>query len=115
MSLARGDDFIHVAEGHGGDDRPEDFFLHDFHLVVGVDEDGGLDEIALVAVARAAGGGLRAFLHAGFEIAANAIELLFGNERADDRYWDRVREPTRIFAAAWEMPSTTLSKIFFST
>ena len=77
------DDFVDVAERSGGDDGPEDFFLHHFHVVVGIDEDGGLHEVALVAFARTAGGGLRAFLDSRFEIAADAIELLFGNERAE--------------------------------
>ena len=61
MSLARATISLDVAERNRGDDRPEDFFLHHFHVVVGVHEDGGLHEVALVAFARAAGGGLRAF------------------------------------------------------
>ena len=83
MSLARVDDFVHVAERSGGDDGPEDFFLHHLHVVVGIHEDGGLDEVALVAFAGTTDGGFGAFLDARFEIAADAIELLFGNERAE--------------------------------
>ena len=68
---------IDIFEWNSGDDGPEDFLLHDLHFFVGVDEDCGLHKITLVTLAATADRGLRAFRISGFEIAANAVELLF--------------------------------------
>src|SRR5215471_16765881 len=76
------DKFVGVAEGDGGDDGTEDFFLHDLHLRVGVDQHRRLDEVALVAMAVAADYGPRAFTETGFEIRADAVELFFGDQRS---------------------------------
>ena len=76
------DQIVHVAERHDRHDWSENFLAHDLHLLVGVDEHRGLDEIAFVAFAAAANGGLRAFGQPGFEIAANAVELFLGDERS---------------------------------
>src|ERR1700722_3521818 len=75
-------DFVEIGEGSRDDDGAEDFLLHDFHIFGGVDEDRRLDEVALVTVAFAAGDCFRAVLFAGVEETYDAIELLFGHERA---------------------------------
>ena len=43
-----------VGELGDGADGAEDFLLHDFHVFRHIREDGGLDEVAFVAVALAA-------------------------------------------------------------
>src|SRR5665213_48642 len=73
-------DFLNVTEGNGGDDGPENFFAHHFHVFICVYEDGWLYEIALVTFPGTAGNGFGAFGQARFQVAANAIQLLLGNE-----------------------------------
>lgn len=69
----------HVAEADGvgfvfefgnGADGAEDFFFHDLHVFAYVAEDGGLDEVALVAVAFAADFDFGAFFFAGVDVSA---------------------------------------------
>src|SRR3954468_17372549 len=74
-------EIVLVLERDGGDDRSENLFLHDLHAVIGVDEHGGLDKVSLVALALAADSSLCAFGESGLEESANAVELLFANER----------------------------------
>src|ERR1700739_3989203 len=47
-------DPVEILEFQDGHDRTEDFFLRDLHVVFNIGEDGGLDEVALVAHALAA-------------------------------------------------------------
>src|SRR3984893_5173794 len=49
------DDFADVLEFENGHYRAEDFFLRNLHVVLHVGENGGLDKVALVANAIAAG------------------------------------------------------------
>src|ERR1700723_1148040 len=77
-----GDEVVHILEWDGGDHGPEDFFPHDLHLFVGVDQDRGLDEVALLSLAAASDRGLGTFRVSGFQIAAHAIHLLFRDQRA---------------------------------
>ncbi len=58
-----------------GADGAEDLLLHDLHVGADVGEDGGLDEVALVAVALAAGLDLGALLLAGLDVAHDAVVL----------------------------------------
>lgn len=58
----------------------EDLFLHDLHVFGHVAEDGGLDEVALVAVARAAGFDGGAFFFAGVDVAGGRLSI-GGKER----------------------------------
>src|SRR6202046_4609034 len=72
---------VDVAERNRRKDGPENFLLHHFHGLGGVDEDCRLDEVTSVSFAAAARHRLGAFFFAGFQVAADFVELLFGNER----------------------------------
>ena len=78
-----------VLERNDGDDRAEDLLTGDLHVVPHAGEDGGLDEVALLEtlgrVALPADQRLRAFLLAGLEVAAHAVELVLADEGADAR------------------------------
>ena len=52
-----GGDLVQAPERLGHHDRAEDFLAGDLHVRAGVGDDGGLDEVALVAEAAAAGDG----------------------------------------------------------
>lgn len=52
--VAGGDDLLLGGELGDGADGAEDLLLHDLHVLGDVGEDGGLDEVALVALAVAA-------------------------------------------------------------
>ena len=49
-----GGDFLDMLERNRRDHGPENFLPHHFHFFVGVHQDRGLHEVALVAVARSA-------------------------------------------------------------
>lgn len=68
-----------VLELGDGADGAEDLFLHDLHVGADVGEDGGLDEVALVAVAGAAGLDSGALVGAGLDVAHDAVELQLGD------------------------------------
>lgn len=53
--VADADGFFLGLELCDGADGTEDFFLHNGHVVLDVGEDGGLDEVALVALALTTG------------------------------------------------------------
>jgi len=88
------------------------FFFTTFMLSLVFHEDGGLHEVALVAFARTACGGFGAFLMPDSEDAADAIELLFGNERAGSLSGSSPGRK-RIFEAAWEMRRRLVRKFSF--
>ena len=67
--VAKLDGFLLGGKFADGADRAEDLLLHDLHLRGDVAEDGGLDEVALVAVAPAADLDFGAFFLAGVDIA----------------------------------------------
>lgn len=68
------DNVVLVFEFSDGDDGPEDLFLDDLHLGLDVGEDGGLDEVAFVAVALATKGDGRTLGFAGLDVAHNALQ-----------------------------------------
>ena len=72
---------LRIRERHGRHNRPEDFFLHHFHLIVGVDQDGRLNEVSFLAALVATGDRLRALRETGFQITANAIHLFDRDQR----------------------------------
>src|SRR4029077_3394905 len=75
------DQFGSIAERNRRDHGAEDFFLHDFHAVVGINQNGRLYEIAFVAVATSTSHGLGTFGKSGLEESANPIQLLGRNQR----------------------------------
>src|SRR5580704_14897873 len=80
--VGAGKNFLGIAKGHGGDDGPENLFLHDLHVFARVDENSGLDKISLVALLMPTGNGSCALRESSFEITADAAQLLLGDERA---------------------------------
>src|SRR5581483_10718174 len=60
----------------------EDFLLHDFHLFVGVDQNGGFDEIAGAIDFASTDNGFGSFLSAGIEVSADALLLLDRDQRS---------------------------------
>src|SRR5712664_3687474 len=62
-----GGDLVQAAERLGHDDRAEDLLADDLHVRAGVGDDGGLDEVTLVAEAPAAGDRGGALGHAGLQ------------------------------------------------
>ena len=56
-----------------GADGAEDLLLHNLHVLGDVGEDGGLDEVTLVALAIAADLDLGACVFAGFDVAGNSL------------------------------------------
>ena len=69
--VANADGLGLVLELGDGADRAEDLFLHDLHVFGHVGEDGGLDEVALVAVALAADLDFGAFFLAMVDVAGD--------------------------------------------
>ena len=80
------DDFFGIGERHRRNHRAEDFFLDDFHILVRVDQDRGLNEISAVTGLVASNDRLRAFREARFEVSADAIQLFFGDQRPHLRF-----------------------------
>src|SRR6202049_5109277 len=74
--------FLDIAERNRGDHGTENLFPHHFHFFVGVHQDRGLYEVTFVPVSRSSGDRLGALRDPRFEIAANSIQLFFGNKRA---------------------------------
>ena len=60
---------------------PENFLLHDLHVILGVDQNRRLDKVSLVADLVPARRGLRALGHSDLKIVADALQLLLGNQR----------------------------------
>lgn len=58
-----------------GADGPEDFFLHDLHVLGDIGEDCGLNEVTFLPVARATGFDLGALLLARVDVGHDAVEL----------------------------------------
>lgn len=67
--VTRLDDLVLGLELGDGAYRAEDLLLHDLHVLGHVGEDGGLDEVALVALAVAARLDLGACVLAGLDVA----------------------------------------------
>ena len=67
--VANTDGLGFILELGNGADRPEDFLLHDLHVFTDAREDGGFNEVSLVAVAAAANLDLGAFLFAVVNVA----------------------------------------------
>ena len=74
--------FLGIVKRNRRYNGTEDFLLHHLHAVFGVHKNGGLNEVALAAELAAASSSPRAFANSDLEIVANALELLFGNQRA---------------------------------
>ena len=69
--VADGDGLGAVLELADAAHGAEDLLLHDLHVLGDVGEDGGFDEVALVALAVAADFHLGAGLFAGFDVAVH--------------------------------------------
>src|SRR5262249_10638350 len=74
-----GDQIIDIAKWHLWNHGSETFLAHVFHLFVGIEEHGRFHEVAFVSLAAPTGNGFGALRESRFKIAANAVELLFGN------------------------------------
>ena len=105
---------VGFLEGHGHQHGPEDFLPHHFHVRAGVHQHGRLDEIAAVAVRRAAGHGARAFVQARLQIAADPA-MLTSDTSGPISVSGSMPTPSLIFSALAAMPAVTLSKIFSCT
>ena len=66
------------------DNRSKDFFLHNFHFLVDVGENGGLNEITFLAVTFTAECDFGTLLLAGFDVVHDPGKLEFGDLRALD-------------------------------
>src|SRR6185312_12710754 len=77
-----GGDLVQAAERLGHDDRAEDLLADDLHVRAGVGDDGGLDEVTLIAEAPAAGDRGGALGHAGLQEPGDPPQLLLGYQRA---------------------------------
>ena len=73
------DDLLLSLELGNRADRAEDFFLHDLHVLGDVGEDGGLDEVSLVAVTLTTGDNSSTRLLAFFDVAHDSIILKLRN------------------------------------
>jgi len=82
MSL--GKDILSICEFTNGNDRSEDFFLHNLHLLIDFSEDGRLDEIAFLAVTFTTEDDLGSLVFAGFDIIHDTRELKFRDLRTLD-------------------------------
>lgn len=71
--VAERDDLLLGLELADAADRAEDLLLHDLHVLLDVGEDGGLDEVALVALALAADLDLGAFFFALLDVAIGLL------------------------------------------
>src|SRR6204780_1968940 len=77
-----GGDLVQGPERGGDHDRAEDLLADDGHIGPGVGDDGGIDEVALVTEAAAAGDGGGTIVYAGLEEAGDPAQLLVGDQRA---------------------------------
>src|SRR5579862_3099989 len=75
-------DFLWIGERHRRDHWSEDFFADDLHLLLRIHKNRGLDKVSAITRLTASDNGFRAFGEPCFEIAANTIQLLFGDERS---------------------------------
>jgi len=71
-----------VVELDDDADGPKDLLSHDFHVRSGVREYGGLDEVALRAVALAPDENVGAVCFTRFDVAHDAVELCLGDLRS---------------------------------
>jgi hypothetical protein len=67
--VAETDGVLFGLEFRDGANGAEDLFLHDLHVFADVGEDGGLDEVAFLSDALAAGFDLGAFFLAGVDVS----------------------------------------------
>lgn len=75
------DNLVDGLEFGNGDDRAEDFFLHNFHGALDISEDSRLDEVALVTDTAAAHVASSTFALAGLDVAHDTIVLGLRNLR----------------------------------
>ncbi len=73
--VARLDDLFLSLELADGADGSEDLLLHDLHVLADTGEDGGLDEVTLLAVSLTTGLDLGTCLLAGLDVVHDAVEL----------------------------------------
>ena len=78
------EDIGDILEFGDGDDRSEDFFLHNLHLRGDVGEDCGFDEITFLAVTFTAESDFRTLVLARLDVVHDTGELEFGDLRALD-------------------------------
>jgi len=83
--IGSADQIIQILEGHGGHHRSEDLFAHHFHIHAGVDQHGGLEEVAAVARALAPTERTGSLLQPGGQIPADALQLFLRDERSHIR------------------------------
>ena len=69
--------FFRIAERDRRYYGPENLFPDHFHILIRVNQNSWLDEIATIAVTLSASDGLRAFLKTRFEVTAYTVQLLF--------------------------------------
>ena len=69
------DDLLLSVELGNGADRAEDFFLHDLHVLSDIGEDGGLNEVSLVAVTLTASDDGSTFLLTFLDVTHDAVVL----------------------------------------
>src|SRR5947199_1132123 len=70
------DDLLGIGERHGRHHWSEDFFLHHFHVLVGVYQNRGFDEVPAIASLVATGHGFGSLGESRLEITADSIQLL---------------------------------------
>lgn len=82
MSLRK--DILDIGEFTDGNDRSENLFLHDLHLLIDIGEDGGLNEVSFLSVTFTAEGDVGTFVLTGFDVVHDTSELEFRNLRTLD-------------------------------
>src|SRR5882672_1392918 len=70
-----------IVERNRGHDRPKDFFLHDLHVFFRVHQNRGLHEVAFAVEFAATGRGASALAESDLKVVADALQLLFGDQR----------------------------------
>jgi hypothetical protein len=75
-------DILNIRKLGDSDNRSKNFFLHDLHLFVDIREDGGLDEVAFLAVTFAAEFDCGTLVLASLDVIHDPGELEFGDLRA---------------------------------
>jgi hypothetical protein len=74
-------DILNIRKLGDSDNRSKNFFLHDLHLFVDIREDGGLDEVAFLAVTFAAEFDCGTLVLASLDVIHDPGELEFGDLR----------------------------------
>src|SRR5438270_1195192 len=74
-----GQNFIYIFKRKRRHHGSKNFFLNHFHILTRVDQYGWLDEVSFSSLSAATNHGLGAFGKSGVNVAAHAIELLFGD------------------------------------